>query len=120
MVPDDSFLRDEVKEPSLAAEARVTEAIRSGVLDVVGIEGHLFGLELSSDKDVPLKMRTQTNIEKRESGLKDPRVALRIARLIQLLRDRKLMDSLSLSDLLDQSVVNSIQISFHVPSWFAA
>ena len=107
---DNSFPRAEVEEPSLAVEERVTEGIRSGVPDVVDMEGRLFGSELSVDRDVPLGMRIQTNIAKRESCLKDAGVVQRIACSIQLSRDRQFMDSLSLSDLLDQSMINSIRV----------
>ena len=57
MKPDDSFPRVEVEEPSPVAKARVIEAIQSGVPDVVGMEGHLFGSKPSLDKNMPLKMR---------------------------------------------------------------
>ena len=79
---------------------------------MVGIEGHLFGSELSPDRNVPLGMRTRTNISKRELGLKDAGVARQIVRSIQLPRDHQLMDSLFLSDLLDQSMVSSIWVGF--------
>ena len=95
-------------------EVRVTEGIRNGVFNVVGIEGHLFRSKPSPDKNVPLRMRTWTNIAKRESGLKDAKVAQRTTRSIQLPRVRQYIDSLSLSDLLDQSMVNSIRVSFHI------
>ena len=58
MEPDDSFPRAEVGEPSLVVEARVTEGIQHGVSDVVSVEGFLFRLESSMDRDVPLRMRT--------------------------------------------------------------
>ena len=119
MEPDDSLLRAEVREPSSAAEVRVTEAIQSGVPDVVDVEGHLFGSEPTIDGDVPLEMRTRTNIAKRESGLKDAGVVRWIACSIQLPRDCQLMDSISLSDLLDQSMVSSIWVGFHIFDSFA-
>ena len=59
-------------------------------------------------------MGTRVDIGKRESDLKNAGVALRIARTALLLRDRQIMDSLSMGDLLNQSVVNSIWVSFHV------
>ena len=114
MEVDDSFPRVEVGEPSSAAEARVTEGIQSGVLDMVNVEGRLFGLESSIDRNMLLEMRTQTNIAKRELGLKDAGVAWRIACSIQLLRD-----SLSLNDVLDQSMINSIRVSSCILNWFA-
>ena len=40
----------------------------------------------------------------------------KIARSIQLPRDRQHMDSLSMGDLLDQSVVNSIRVGSHILS----
>ena len=91
----------EVGEPSSSARARITEEIQSGVLDVVSVEGCLFESKSSLDRNVSLEMRTQTNISKRASSLKDARVVRRIARSIQLPRDRQLMEPLSLSDLLD-------------------
>ena len=51
------------------------------------MEGRLFRLELSLDRNVLLGMRTRTNIPKRGSGLKDAGVVQKIAHSIQLLRD---------------------------------
>ena len=103
----------EVGEASTSTQARTIEEIRSGVLDMVSMEGCLFGSKPSWDRDVPLDMRTRTNIEKRESSLQDAGVVRKVVRSIQLSRDRQFMDSLSMGDLLDQSVVNSIRVSFH-------
>ena len=114
MKPDDSFPRAGDGEPSSAANARVTEGIQSRVPDVVGVEGRLFGSKLSPDRIVPLGMRTHTNIAKRKLGLKDAGVARRIVHSIQLPRDRQFIDSLSLGDLLDQSVVNSFKVSYRI------
>ena len=75
---------------------------------MVGIEGRLFGSEPSGDRDVSLGMRTLTYIEKRETALRDAGVVWKVARSIQLSRDHQLMDSLSMGELLNQSVVNSI------------
>ena len=59
-------------------------------------------------------METRTDIRKRQSDLKDAGVVLKIARTALLLKNRQIMDSLSMGNLLNQSVVNSIRINSHV------
>ena len=109
----DALPEAEVEKASTLAHARVIEEIQSRVLKMVDVKGHLFGSEPSKDRDVSLGMRTRINIKKRESALQDAEVAQKVARSIQLSRDHQLMDSLSMGELLDQAMVNSIRVSFH-------
>ena len=83
---------------------------------MVDVEGHLLGSDPSISQDVLVKTGTRTNISKRESDLKDARVARKIAHATLLPRDRQLMDSLCMGDLRDQSVVNAIRVSFLIIS----
>ena len=56
-------------------------------------------------------VRTQADVSRRDSYLKDLDVAGRMARVILLSRDRQFMSSLSIGDLMDQSMVNAIRVS---------
>ena len=47
---------------------------------MIDIEGHLLGSDPSAVRDILVEMGTQTNINKRESDLKDTGVARKIAR----------------------------------------
>ena len=93
--------------PSSSTKARVTAEAQSGVPKRVNAEGH----HLESDPGASVEEGTRADVGRRESCLKDPSMAERIAWATLLLRDRQFMSSLSIGDLMDQSMVNAIRVS---------
>ena len=101
----------EAGEPSSLVRARVMEEAQNGVPKMIDVEGHLSGPNSSVGQGTQVRMGVWTDVCRRESGLKDARVAQRIARTTLLSRDCQLMDALSMSDLIDHSVVNAKSLS---------
>ena len=101
----------EVGVPSSSTQARVTKEARSGVPERISAEDYRLG----PDPRASARVRIRANVSRRESCLKDPKVAGRIAWATLLLMDHQLMSSLSIGELMDQSMVNVIRISikFH-------
>ena len=97
--------------PSSSTKARVTLEAQSGVPKRVSSGDHHLGL----DPKASIKVRTQADVSKRESYLKDPSVAGRMVLATLLPRDRQFMSSLSIGDLMDQSMVNAIRVSMKFP-----
>ena len=91
----------------MSTEARVIVEARSGVLKRISAEDHHLRLDLGAS----VEARTQVNVDRRESCLKDPNVVGRMERATLLPRDRQFMSSLSIGDLMDQSMVNAIRVS---------
>ena len=103
--------RTKIGELSSSAKRRASQEAPNGIPDMIGMEGRLFKSKPIPDRSMLLGMKTQTNVPKRGSGLQEAGTARKLARTIQLLRDRAIMDSLSMSDLLDHTVIDSIWAS---------
>ena len=78
---------------------------------MIDVEGHLLGPNSGAGRGTQVEMGVWTDVCRRESDLKDARVAQRIAHATLLPRDRQLMDALSMNELMDNSVVNAIWVS---------
>ena len=70
---------------------------------------------LGPDSGTSADARARAEVHKRESYLKDSRVAERMARVALLPCDRLFMSSLSASELMDQSMVNAFRVSRMFP-----
>ena len=62
--------------------------------------------------------RTWTDVPKRASGLNKARTVRKLMHSIQLSRDQAYMDSLTLRDLLDHSVMDSLWVSLYASKGF--
>ena len=99
--------RVKARVPFSSTEARVIEEAQSRVLERISAEDY----HLGSDPRASVGVRTRADVSWRESCLKDPKVARRIAWMTLLSRDHQIMSSLSIGELMDQSMVNAIWVS---------
>ena len=83
------------------------EEARSGVPEKISVEDY----HLRPDPRASAEIRTQADVYKRESCLKDPDVVGRIMQATLLSRDSQLMSLLSIGEVIDQSMVNAIRVS---------
>ena len=93
--------------PSSSVEVRTVAKARSGILERGSIEDYRLGPDLGASAST----RARAEVHKRESYLKDPRVAERMAWATLLSHDHLFMSLLSTSQLMDQSMVNAFQVN---------
>ena len=96
---------------SSPVEVRTTVDAQSGVLERGSVEDYRLG----PNPRASVGARARADVDKRESCLKDLGMFRRMARVTLLSRDHQFMNSLSIGDLMDQSMVNAIRISVKFP-----
>ena len=107
---DPSPPRIEVGESSSLAMRKTSKKDQKRLPDFIGVGTRQFVSEPSLDRSLLIGRRTWTNVPKRASGLNEAKTVRKLACLIQLPRDRAFMDSLTLSDLLDHSITDSLRV----------